>query len=42
MKKTIAISLLVLFGVALISSCGTRRGDKCPGVGQVEKTVKHV
>lgn len=36
MKKLAAWVLLSLLAVALISSCGSRRGDKCPGIGQMQ------
>jgi predicted small secreted protein len=39
MIKTISRVVIALFAIALITaSCGTRNGDKCPGVGQVVKT----
>jgi hypothetical protein len=38
MKKIVAIAFIALLGISLLSACGSRRGDKCPGVGQVEQT----
>jgi predicted small secreted protein len=34
MKKTLIWIALILFVATFISSCGNRRGDKCPGVGE--------
>jgi hypothetical protein len=41
MKKVFGILAVALFVVAMFSSCGSRHGDKCPGVGQVQQTVEH-
>lgn len=34
MKKTLVWIALVLFVATFISSCGNRKGDKCPGIGE--------
>lgn len=42
MKKIVAYTLIALLGMSLLSACGSRRGDKCPGVGQVEQPTPSV
>lgn len=41
MKKALTWIIIAGFTLIFISSCGSRRGDKCPGVGQnIENPVQ--
>lgn len=39
MKKALTWIVMAAFTLIFISSCGSRRGDKCPGIGQTTTTV---
>jgi hypothetical protein len=39
MKKALTWFVIAGFALIFISSCGSRRGDKCPGVGKAKSNV---
>jgi hypothetical protein len=43
MEKALSIVCVALFMMALLSSCGSRRGDACPNnFGSLEQNDQHI